>query len=171
MEGGGGRTVFSFGSNRISTATPHPFPSFQITDTPGLLARPDADRNAMERLTLATVAHLPAVVVCVADAVGDSGSPPAAQWAVRAALREAAGPDAPWIDVLSKADLLRGAGLIGKGGGVEATTPPTTVETAADLVAALGPAAIPVCAPTGEGLDALQAAVVAAFRQREAMDE
>jgi hypothetical protein len=139
---------------------------FQITDTPGLLARPDPDRNAMERLTLATVAHLPAVVLFVADAVGASGSSPAAQWSVRADLRAAAGPDAPWIDVLSKADLLAGAGLL-EGREAAAASPPAVVETAADLVAALGPAAVAVCAATGEGIEALQAAVVAAFEQRK----
>ena len=120
----------------------------------------------MERLTLATVAHLPAVVLFVADAVGASGSSPAAQWSVRADLRAAAGPDAPWIDVLSKADLLAEAGLLEGREEAAAASAPAVVETAADLVAALGPAAVAVCAATGEGIEALQAAVVAAFEQR-----
>jgi nucleolar GTP-binding protein len=31
----------------------------QVTDTPGLLARPDCERNAMELLTLAALSYLP----------------------------------------------------------------------------------------------------------------
>lgn len=114
-------------------------------------------------MTLATVAHLPAVVLYVADAVGPSGSTPAAQWAVRTALRAAAGPTAPWIDVLSKADLLEEAGLGGGECGVMA--PPPTVEGPSDLVASL-PAAVRVCASTGDGLDELKARILAGFEAR-----
>ncbi len=37
----------------------------QVTDTPGLLARPDDERNKMELLTLATLRYLPSSVVFV----------------------------------------------------------------------------------------------------------
>lgn len=41
-------------------------------DTPGLLPRPDAERNEMELLTLASVQFLPTTIVFVLDL---SGSP------------------------------------------------------------------------------------------------
>ncbi len=55
----------------------------QVTDTPGLLARPDPERNAMERLTLATLLHLPTSVVFVADLTGQCGTSVGKQWAIR----------------------------------------------------------------------------------------
>ena len=54
-----------------------------MTDTPGLLNRPDADRNAMERLTLASLQHLPTAVLFVADLTGQCGTSVADQWAIR----------------------------------------------------------------------------------------
>lgn len=80
----------------------------QVTDTPGLLARPDAERNAMERLTLATLEHLPTAAVIVLDATERCGTSVADQWAIRCELR-ARFPDAPALDVLAKADALQAA--------------------------------------------------------------
>lgn len=142
-----------------------------MTDTPGLLARADAERNAMERLTLACLAHLPTRVLFVLDLTAEcgtsvaraprcsrkdigvnaseyfygnlpcacslfvldstpecrqhtSGSPnpclcyaqgvthfsltwgQADQWRIRSELRQRF-PGKPWVDVLSKADLLQ----------------------------------------------------------------
>jgi nucleolar GTP-binding protein len=78
----------------------------QVTDTPGLLDRDDPERNAMERLTLACVAHLPeAAVLFVADLTEGCGQTVAQQWRVRARLR-ASFPDRAWVDVISKSDLL-----------------------------------------------------------------
>jgi hypothetical protein len=77
----------------------------QITDTPGLLQRPDEYRNKMELLTLAALQHLPSSVVFVADLTEECGTSVADQWAIRRELR-ARFPAKPWIDVLSKADLL-----------------------------------------------------------------
>ena len=57
--------------------------TWQVTDTPGLLRRPEDERNAMERLTLAALAHLPTAAVFVADLTGTCGTSVAAQWAVR----------------------------------------------------------------------------------------
>ena len=79
----------------------------QVMDTPGLLDRDAAARNAMEDLTMATMDHLPSAVVFVCDLSGHAGertSSPDAQLAVRDALR-ARFPRRPWIDVVSKADL------------------------------------------------------------------
>lgn len=77
----------------------------QVTDTPGLLDRPDQERNAMERLTLACLAHLPTSVLFVMDLTGECGMRVHHQWAVRQQLRRMF-PDKPWLDVFSKADLL-----------------------------------------------------------------
>lgn len=55
----------------------------QVTDTPGLLRRPESERNAMERLTLAALAHLPTAAVFVADLTGSCGTSVADQWAIR----------------------------------------------------------------------------------------
>lgn len=43
-------------------------------DTPGVLARPDGERNEMEALTLASMQHLPTAVVFVMDLSGFSGA-------------------------------------------------------------------------------------------------
>ncbi|KAF8060507.1 nog-1 [Scenedesmus sp. PABB004] len=77
----------------------------QVTDTPGLLRREDEHRNAMELLTLAALQHLPSSVMFVADLTEDCGTSVADQWAIRAELRRRF-PAKPWVDVLSKADML-----------------------------------------------------------------
>ena len=46
----------------------------QVMDTPGLLDRADEERNEMELLTLASMQHLPSLVVFVMDLSGGSGS-------------------------------------------------------------------------------------------------
>ena len=75
-----------------------------LTDTPGVLLRPDEQRNRMERLTLAALAFLPCAVMFVLDASGGCGTTVAGQLAIRAELR-ARFPTRPWLDVLSKCDL------------------------------------------------------------------
>lgn len=55
----------------------------QVTDTPGLLHRPAPERNAMERLTLACLLHLPTTVVFVMDLTEECGTTVAEQWAIR----------------------------------------------------------------------------------------
>ena len=79
---------------------------YQVMDTPGVLARAEAERNPMEGLTLAAVEHLPSAVVFVMDLSGTSGaqSAPLLQLAVREQVR-ARYPDRPWLDVRTKADL------------------------------------------------------------------
>jgi hypothetical protein len=52
-------------------------------DTPGLLDRAEEDRNAMERLTLACLQHLPTAVLFVADLTGECGTSVANQWQIR----------------------------------------------------------------------------------------
>jgi len=80
---------------------------FQVMDTPGLLDRPDEERNEMEKLTFASLAHLPTAVIFVIDPTGLSGeklSGVKAQLNVRKYLKTRF-PKRPWIDVLSKGDL------------------------------------------------------------------
>lgn len=45
----------------------------QVMDSPGLLVRPDDDRNEMEALTLAAMQHLPTAVMYVMDLSGGAG--------------------------------------------------------------------------------------------------
>ncbi|MCO5601589.1 hypothetical protein L7F22_055712 [Adiantum nelumboides] len=44
-----------------------------VTDTPGLLRRPDDERNNMEKLTLAALSYLPTAVLYVHDLTGECG--------------------------------------------------------------------------------------------------
>lgn len=57
----------------------------QVTDTPGLLDRPEGERNAMERLTLAALEHLPTAVLFVVDLTGECGTSVRDQWRIRCA--------------------------------------------------------------------------------------
>jgi nucleolar GTP-binding protein len=79
---------------------------FQVMDTPGLLDRPIEERNEMEKLTFASLAHLPTAVIFVIDPSGLAGeqSNLQAQLNVREYLRSRF-PRRPWLDVMSKADL------------------------------------------------------------------
>jgi nucleolar GTP-binding protein len=79
----------------------------QVMDSPGILVRPDSERNEMESLTLATMQHLPTCVMYVMDlsgAAGDKCSSIEDQLALRQEIR-ARFPRRPWIDVVSKVDL------------------------------------------------------------------
>lgn len=78
----------------------------QVMDTPGVLNRPDEERNEMESLTLASMLHLPTAVMFVLDLTGNSGALSSIenQIQIRNGLR-ARFPKRPWVDVISKADL------------------------------------------------------------------
>jgi nucleolar GTP-binding protein len=78
----------------------------QVMDTPGLLDRPASLRNEMEKLTFASLAHLPTAVIFVIDPTGLSGEKSTldAQLNVRKYLKERF-PRRPWLDVISKADV------------------------------------------------------------------
>lgn len=77
----------------------------QVTDTPGLLFRPDEERNAMEMLTLATLEHLPTATLFVMDLTEECGCSVQQQWSIRSELVQRF-PHKLWIDVFSKADVL-----------------------------------------------------------------
>jgi nucleolar GTP-binding protein len=79
----------------------------QVMDSPGLLVRPDEERNEMEALTLAAMQHLPTAVMYVMDLSGGAGdkcSSVADQLQLRREVR-ARFPRRPWIDVVAKYDL------------------------------------------------------------------
>lgn len=79
----------------------------QVMDSPGLLVRPDEERNEMEALTLAAMQHLPTAVMYVMDLSGEAGdkcSSIADQLQLRREVRQRF-PRRPWIDVVSKIDL------------------------------------------------------------------
>ena len=81
--------------------------SLQIADTPGLLHREHGDeRNRLERMTLAVLAHLPSVAVFVLDLTGRSscGMSVAQQLSIRSEIKNQF-PHKRWVDVFSKADL------------------------------------------------------------------
>lgn len=71
----------------LSAALP-PLPPLPA-DTPGLLNRAEADRNAMERLTLACLQHLPTAVLFIADLTGECGTSVGDQWRIRCVARVA----------------------------------------------------------------------------------
>lgn len=79
----------------------------QVMDYPGLLSRPEEDRNEMEALTLAAMEHLPTAVMYVMDLSGGAGDKCSSvedQLLLRREVR-ARFPRRPWIDVVSKCDL------------------------------------------------------------------
>eukprot|EP00525_Craspedostauros_australis_P011392 CAMPEP_0198135980 /NCGR_PEP_ID=MMETSP1442-20131203/60872_1 /TAXON_ID= /ORGANISM="Craspedostauros australis, Strain CCMP3328" /LENGTH=247 /DNA_ID=CAMNT_0043797173 /DNA_START=348 /DNA_END=1091 /DNA_ORIENTATION=- len=79
----------------------------QVMDSPGLLVRPDYERNEMEELTLAAMKHLPTAVMYVMDLSGQAGDKCSSvedQLQLRKEVR-ARFPRRPWIDVVSKYDL------------------------------------------------------------------
>mmetsp|Transcript_29322 Transcript_29322/g.59983 ORF Transcript_29322/g.59983 Transcript_29322/m.59983 type:complete len:472 (+) Transcript_29322:34-1449(+) len=102
VQGGKSGEASSIGSFGASEAQ-----RYQVMDSPGVLARPDEDRNEMESLTIASLLHIPTAVVFVADLSGLSGDAKSSvedQCAVRRELR-ARFPRRPWLDVVSKADI------------------------------------------------------------------
>jgi len=81
---------------------------YQIIDTPGLLDRPEEDRNDIERQAVSALEHLGDAVVFLVDASGACGYPLSAQLALRDAVaarfRER---DAPVLTVNNKCDRSR----------------------------------------------------------------
>ncbi|MEW5302207.1 MAG: hypothetical protein WDW36_005010 [Sanguina aurantia] len=102
----------------------------QVTDTPGLLARPDEERNKMEQLTLAALGCLPTSVLFVMDLTEECGTSVADQWAIRNELR-ARFPGKPWVDVFSKSDML--GNVFDEVDGMRALPPEGSVEQGAGV--------------------------------------
>jgi|TARA_B110000881_G_scaffold221114_1_gene248946 nucleolar GTP-binding protein len=76
----------------------------QVMDTPGLLDRPDSDRNDMEKQGIAALNHLEPVIVFLTDLSGTSGYTIDTQKALHAELKERYS-DYNWVDVYSKSDI------------------------------------------------------------------
>jgi nucleolar GTP-binding protein len=77
-----------------------------VTDTPGLLWRPDEDRNKIEKLAIATLEHLPTCVVFVTDLSGLCGTTVEDQLSIREDLFDRFARKRPWLDVMSKSELV-----------------------------------------------------------------
>jgi nucleolar GTP-binding protein len=75
---------------------------YQIIDTPGLLDRPEAERNDIERQAASAIEHLADAVCFLVDASEDCGYPLADQLDLRDAVAERF--DAPVLTVCSKSD-------------------------------------------------------------------
>ncbi|SEO93360.1 nucleolar GTP-binding protein [Halogranum amylolyticum] len=81
---------------------------YQIIDTPGLLDRPEADRNDIERQAVSAIEHLADTVLFFVDPSGDCGYPLAAQLELRDAVeRRFAERDIPVLTVCNKSDRSR----------------------------------------------------------------
>ncbi len=76
----------------------------QVMDTPGLLDRPDSDRNDMEKQGIAALNHLKPTIVFLTDLSGTSGYSAETQSALHDELKTRYS-DYNWLDVLSKSDL------------------------------------------------------------------
>lgn len=137
----------------------------QVTDTPGLLNRPDDDRNGMERLTLASLEYLPTAVLFVTDLTGHCGTSLADQWKIRGELKGRF-EGKPWVDVFSKADLL--TDMFEQA--AELATSSTSawkndmVGSAVEYAAMLEGEAHKVSSLTGDGIDELKVAMIEAIK-------
>ncbi|KAJ1475111.1 P-loop containing nucleoside triphosphate hydrolase protein, partial [Baffinella frigidus] len=82
------------------------YPVCQVMDTPGLLARSQEEFNAMEKMTLASILHLPSIVIFVLDLTGLAGrqSSVGSQLQVMEYLRQEF-PEREWLYIITKTDL------------------------------------------------------------------
>jgi nucleolar GTP-binding protein len=107
---------------------------YQIVDTPGVLDRPAAERNEIERQAESAVDHLADVVLFVVDASESCGYPLDAQLRLRDELRERF--DAPVLTVRNKTDRADEA----EAGATVDADAAMSVETGAGVEAALSTA-------------------------------
>jgi nucleolar GTP-binding protein len=78
---------------------------YQIIDTPGLLDRPEDERNDIERQAVSALEHLADAVLFVVDASGNCGYPIDVQLELRDAVkRRFASRDVPVLTVCNKSD-------------------------------------------------------------------
>jgi len=78
---------------------------YQIIDTPGLLDRPQEERNGIERQAVSALTHLADAVLFVLDASGDCGYPLESQLELLAEVEDRF--DAPVLTVCNKSDRSR----------------------------------------------------------------
>lgn len=126
------------------------YQKFQVTDTPGLLKRHDEDRNNLEKLTLAVLSHLPTAILYVHDLSGECGTSPSDQFSIYKEIKERF-PAHLWLDVVSKADLLKTSPV------VYATEDPSLTDHELEKYRKSGPdGAINVSVTTQKGLHELK---------------
>ena len=77
---------------------------YQIVDTPGLLDRPEDERNDIERQAVSAVSHLADVVLFVLDPSGDCGYPLDVQLELREEVRALFDESIPMLTVANKHD-------------------------------------------------------------------
>ena len=78
---------------------------YQLIDTPGLLDRPEAERNDIERQAVGAIEHLADTILFFVDASGDCGYPLDVQLALRDDLVERfADRDIPVLTICNKSD-------------------------------------------------------------------
>lgn len=77
---------------------------YQLIDTPGLLDRPPAERNEIERQAISAITHAADCLLVMIDASETCGYPVADQLALRDQLAETFG-EVPTLTVCNKADL------------------------------------------------------------------
>ena len=75
---------------------------YQIVDTPGVLDRPEDERNDIESQAVSALDHLADAVLFVLDASGDCGYPVESQLELLAEVEERF--DAPIVTVCNKSD-------------------------------------------------------------------
>jgi nucleolar GTP-binding protein len=127
------------------------FPVCQVMDTPGLLARDQPDFNAMERMTLAALQHVPSAAGIVLDLSGLAGdkSSVAAQLQVLRFLHKEF-PDRHWTHIITKSDLPR-------------------VPLSEEEAALIPDDALSVSSVTGEGMESLKNAITLAVQWQGAI--
>ena len=76
----------------------------QVMDTPGLLDRPDSERNDMEKQGIAAFDYLEPIIVFLTDLTNTSGYSIEMQMNLRDELKLRY-PKCQWVDVFSKKDL------------------------------------------------------------------
>ena len=77
---------------------------YQIVDTPGLLDRPEAERNDIERQAVSALEHLADAVLFVLDPSGDCGYPLGVQLELREEVRALFDASVPLLTVANKHD-------------------------------------------------------------------
>jgi nucleolar GTP-binding protein len=78
---------------------------YQLIDTPGLLDRPEDERNDIERQAAGAIEHLADTILFFVDASGDCGYPLAVQLALRDDLADRfADRDIPVLTICNKSD-------------------------------------------------------------------
>ncbi|MWV63729.1 GTP-binding protein [Halorubrum sp. JWXQ-INN 858] len=110
---------------------------YQIVDTPGLLDRPEDERNDIERQAVSALVHLADVVLFVLDPSGDCGYPLDVQLELREEVRALFDESIPMHTVANKHDRFEAI----RAEGVDATMSVTEGENVEEVLAMIVDAA------------------------------